>query len=907
MMPSYESIKEYRINDDMFDQVLNLTSEMHPYNIQQIERQLQRKYDLMEARIIELFSTGLTSFRNDFSLVDQVRRNFTGCFNLEFNLCGYKSYHAVTSKFMALRAWLDKTRDEDVAQGKNSAERNPAWESIKKSIETLAHSRYLRIQNKNGKMLIHASTRDYAQFFEACQTLKNRIAEYFKTPDCQGVRILDNLITELQLIVKKQQQLEVKSTRYGALLRIDAFAKANIRHDIKNKIEDIKNAIEADESTQKINLTHEKHDYHDVVFNGTEKCRQSLEVNTGIYDKIQLEITELKKTPVDLPDTEDTHQTMLYQGEYLLDQLHLLKAIEKNPSNQTKIKKMELEINTFIRPIRENYLTIVNNQFRSPPIMQELIALHHAFDSKKAAYMNATQHIRKPEDDYRYSANFNIYRIRTFCDQLSTTLESLTQTQIRPQLPSGFSTFSYDVNSLSSGYYTRDQPYMPPLHELSEYVSKVQLFLETWSRRFSIYIEPKRLTHQKVLYDQVHIVPAQEFPDFKKESATSAQANKQKDSNQNPQHSTLFEEVAGGGASSGDAKPMSDRHDHKNRSNTRGSAAGGGARTDQRSIHHQVKNEAQASLENNQNASLKNNVAAYLELFDDVVRCSPITDPKFKQKIREYYEKAAQFVIHGAHQLTAPEAEHMRTVLNVLTQVRKIFSINPNDEKHLLFDQHFNIIQKQFSDLGFGPIVKPIQNRDQNVTTHRIPNSQGLTESPIDVAKPPDTKNTQMTREAQQTVHRNFSSMQNSQGMVNDRLISQLIETFETKLRHIITKNRELSFELKPLETLIQSIQGSLSKLKMNKNQEGYIQFQKDCNHAIEIARPALESHRGYKLILSYFLLFMTGIGALILFADLANKAITGKHCRFFQTDTAQKVSHLEELLNQELKNSNRN
>ena len=75
-------------------------------------------------------------------------------------------------------------------------------------------------------------------------------------------------------------------------------------------------------------------------------------------------------------------------------------------------------------------------------------------------------------------------------------------------------------------------------------------------------------------------------------------------------------------------------------------------------------------------------------------------------------------------------------------------------------------------------------------------------------------------------------------------------------------------------------------------------QFKQECKEAINEARPQLETHRGWKLTLSYLMLAITGVGALLVVADVAQKYSTGKHFSFFQTDSAQKVYALEEILN---------
>jgi hypothetical protein len=74
-------------------------------------------------------------------------------------------------------------------------------------------------------------------------------------------------------------------------------------------------------------------------------------------------------------------------------------------------------------------------------------------------------------------------------------------------------------------------------------------------------------------------------------------------------------------------------------------------------------------------------------------------------------------------------------------------------------------------------------------------------------------------------------------------------------------------------------------------------QFQEDCKTAIQKARIHLEKHRGWKLLLSYLMLTITGLGIFVL-ADIRHHQVTGKHFSFFQTKSAQKLDHLEEKIN---------
>nr|HAT8714173.1 hypothetical protein [Legionella jordanis] len=78
--------------------------------------------------------------------------------------------------------------------------------------------------------------------------------------------------------------------------------------------------------------------------------------------------------------------------------------------------------------------------------------------------------------------------------------------------------------------------------------------------------------------------------------------------------------------------------------------------------------------------------------------------------------------------------------------------------------------------------------------------------------------------------------------------------------------------------------------------------FKQECQDAIAESRSALESHRGFKLILRYLAATITGFGVLFVAADLGYKFATGKHFSFFQTKTAQMLSTLEQTLEQATK-----
>jgi hypothetical protein len=72
--------------------------------------------------------------------------------------------------------------------------------------------------------------------------------------------------------------------------------------------------------------------------------------------------------------------------------------------------------------------------------------------------------------------------------------------------------------------------------------------------------------------------------------------------------------------------------------------------------------------------------------------------------------------------------------------------------------------------------------------------------------------------------------------------------------------------------------------------------FKNNCQTAINIARPELEKHRGWKQILGNLALAVVGLGVLYVIAGLINKAVTG-HFLFFKTDSAHKVDQLAQSI----------
>jgi hypothetical protein len=121
---------------------------------------------------------------------------------------------------------------------------------------------------------------------------------------------------------------------------------------------------------------------------------------------------------------------------------------------------------------------------------------------------------------------------------------------------------------------------------------------------------------------------------------------------------------------------------------------------------------------------------------------------------------------------------------------------------------------------------------------------------------------------------------------------------FENQLKGIAKKERVLRQEghhaaADAARTLHQTISTSYQNV-FPKNRH---QFKEVCQKAFNDARPHLEPHRGWKLILSYLALALTGVGCLIILADLGYKQATGTHFRWFQTDTAQKLSTMENTL----------
>lgn len=70
--------------------------------------------------------------------------------------------------------------------------------------------------------------------------------------------------------------------------------------------------------------------------------------------------------------------------------------------------------------------------------------------------------------------------------------------------------------------------------------------------------------------------------------------------------------------------------------------------------------------------------------------------------------------------------------------------------------------------------------------------------------------------------------------------------------------------------------------------------FKNNCTDAIQLARPELEQHRGWKQVLGNLALAIVGVGVLYVIAGFINKAVTGNFL-FFKTDSANKIDQLEQ------------
>ena len=130
--------------------------------------------------------------------------------------------------------------------------------------------------------------------------------------------------------------------------------------------------------------------------------------------------------------------------------------------------------------------------------------------------------------------------------------------------------------------------------------------------------------------------------------------------------------------------------------------------------------------------------------------------------------------------------------------------------------------------------------------------------------------------------------------------LKQLKESFTIQLQQI--KNKEIDLRQEGHVVAADAANILYKKIKQIYKEvlpSDAEQFKKECQHAIDEARPQLESHRGWKLTLSYLTLTATGLGVLVVLADIGHKLITGKHFSFFQTDAAQKLSALEEKIDE--------
>jgi len=100
-------------------------------------------------------------------------------------------------------------------------------------------------------------------------------------------------------------------------------------------------------------------------------------------------------------------------------------------------------------------------------------------------------------------------------------------------------------------------------------------------------------------------------------------------------------------------------------------------------------------------------------------------------------------------------------------------------------------------------------------------------------------------------------------------------------------------------QALYDAINKQLIALNENNN---ILNFKQNCTQAIEIARPELEKHRGWKQVLGNLALAVVGVGVLYVIAGLINKAVTGNFL-FFKTDSSNKIDQLEQLISHFQKN----
>lgn len=100
-------------------------------------------------------------------------------------------------------------------------------------------------------------------------------------------------------------------------------------------------------------------------------------------------------------------------------------------------------------------------------------------------------------------------------------------------------------------------------------------------------------------------------------------------------------------------------------------------------------------------------------------------------------------------------------------------------------------------------------------------------------------------------------------------------------------------------QVLYETVETQLKELTEKKDISN---FKQNCTQAIEIARPELEKHRGWKQVLGNLALAVVGVGVLYVIAGLINKAVTGNFL-FFKTDSSNKIDKLEQLISPSQKN----
>ncbi|WP_367608165.1 Dot/Icm T4SS effector Wip [Legionella sp. W05-934-2] len=170
-----------------------------------------------------------------------------------------------------------------------------------------------------------------------------------------------------------------------------------------------------------------------------------------------------------------------------------------------------------------------------------------------------------------------------------------------------------------------------------------------------------------------------------------------------------------------------------------------------------------------------------------------------------------------------------------------------------------------------------------------------------------DTK-TQATLSSDEMPPVELSHSQKDPTVINledmQRIFVANLDLIDAKRKEFLARGEQDAFQAADkLYDTVKWQYDNLTKLK-DKTPQDIEQFKKNCQTAINDARPVLEKHRGWKQILGHLALAVIGLGVFYAIGLAAYK-ISGAQFSIFKTDSHKKLDALEESLNNMTKPSN--